>query len=193
MIMITLVNALAYGMFLAGAALSMWGLAVLSWRRPERFDASWAWTRPAPHLSALPLGPWQQHGRAAVSDEIRYLISPREDGSWHAEPAGAGATIDWSPMAEHAAADERRLPLDDVDEWLAGRLAQYRRSLIAIEVAPRGADGRPSEFGWTVDEEFDAFQRGSMGLHEYRDMILTATGGYGPREAMQLEALLAAA
>jgi hypothetical protein len=157
---------------LAGGAWFLVHAAVRSWRRPERFDSSWAWTRPAPARSAEPLGPARSPA-----------VAPR--------PA-EGATEAWSPLTEHAAAERVMLPLDDVDEWLAGRLSAFDHRLMEIGAATRGADGSPRPVGWTVDEELDAFQRGSSGLQAYRDMILKSSREFTPREHMQLEAMLAA-
>lgn len=168
-----------YCAFLVGAAWLLAQAALRSWGRPERLDASWSWTRPAPCRSDRPLGPLRPRD---ASDDMRYRISPRGDGYWHAEPDGAGATEDWSPAAEHAAAERGRLPLDDVDEWLAVRLSSYDHALSRIDAGAGAACGA----------ELARFQRGSIALHAYRSMILDSTGGYGPREAMQLEELLAA-
>jgi hypothetical protein len=166
---------MAYGLLLCSIMAGGWlavQVALRSWGRPERLDASWAWTRPAPCI-----GDWQ---------------GPLRPPATPARPA-EGATEEWSPVAEYAAVEQRRLPLDDVDEWLAVRLAAFEHELMAIGARARGADGAPSEIGWSVDVELDAFQRGSMGLHEYRSMVLDSTGSYGPREHMQLEELLTAA
>jgi hypothetical protein len=120
------------------------------------------------------------------------------------DPVHVGATEEWSPIAEAAAATAGRLPLDDVDEWLAGRLRDYDHQLSRIESSPRLPDGQrasfrvligeePPEGARTVTEELERFRQGSMALHEYRSMILESTGGYTMREAALVEALVLAA
>jgi hypothetical protein len=152
--------------------------AIRSWGRPERFDASWMWTRPAPCLAPWPLGPLPAPARLADAPTVAM------------EHVGATLTSP-SLRSEIAIAERARLPLDDVDEWLAVRLSAFDHRIMEIGAATRGLDGSPRPAGWTVDDELDAFQRGSMALHEYRSMILDGTGSYGPREHMQLEQLLA--
>jgi hypothetical protein len=144
--------------------------AVLSWRRPERLDSTWVWKRPAACIAPSPLGPAPAR-----------MLERQES-----------ATADWSPVAEGIAAERSMLPLDDVEEWLAGRLSAFDRRLMEIGAATRGVDGSPRPVGWTVDEELDAFQRGSSGLQAYRDMILKTSREFTPRESMELEAMLAA-
>lgn len=159
---------------LVGIACFLAWTAKRSWERPERFDPMWTWTRPAPSHAPAPLG-------------------PVADWGWGVPGQHVGATLTSpSPLAEVAAAERSMLPLDDVDEWLAGRLSAFDHALMAIGAATRGADGLARPVGWTVDDELDAFQRGSMGLQAYRDMILKSSREFTPREAMELEALLSA-
>ncbi len=100
-----------------------------------------------------------------------------------------GATLDWSPIAEQVAAEARRLPLDDVDEWLAERVREFEHALSRIECRRVSlVRGEPQA---TLDEQIARFVEGSQQLHEYRMFRIGETGGYGPREHMQLEALLA--
>lgn len=139
------------------------------------------------------------------------MISSKGDPYWYAaellrpvvDPVHVGATEDWSP--KHAAAEAQRgmLPLDDVDEWLAGRLRDYDHQLSRIESSPRLPSGErasfrvlvgeePPEGTRTVTEELERFRQGSMALHEYRSMILESTGGYTMRDAALVEALVLA-
>jgi hypothetical protein len=142
--------------------------AVLSWRRPERLDSTWVWKRPG---DVAPTGPAPAR-----------MLERQES-----------ATADWSPIAEGMAAERVMLPLDDVEDWLAVRLSEFDHRMMEIGAATRGADGSPRPVGWTVDQELDAFQRGSSGIQAYRDMILQTSREFTPRESMQLEAILAAA
>jgi hypothetical protein len=146
-------------------------VAVLSWRRPERLDSMWVWKWPG---DVAPTGPM--------------ALRPMQD--WTDVRRELGATMrSPSPLEELAAVE--MLPLDDADEWLSVRLSAFDHAIMAIGAATRGMDGSVRPVGWTVDEELAAFQLGSMGLHEYRSMVLDSTGSYGPREAMQLEEMLA--
>lgn len=121
-------------------------------------------------------------------------VSPTGEAFWSApelavvDPVHVGATEGWSP--KHAAAEAERgmLPLDDVDEWLATRLSAYGHALTRIGC--RTVSLVKGEVQRTVDDELTAFVAGSQRLHAYREMRIGATGGYGPREHMQLEALL---
>lgn len=181
-------------LLLALGVVALANVARASWRRPERLDSTWTWKRAAPALAAAPLGPSLPVLRDAIAD--RYWMEGLEQSGARARDAWratAGATEDWSPMAEAAAAERAMLPLDDVDEWLAGRLSAFDHALMEIGAATRGADGSPRPIGWTVEEELDAFQRGSMGLQAYRDMILKSSREFTPRESMELEQLLASA
>lgn len=185
-----------FGMYLTlvcAYALLGWALVEIvtrSWGRPERLDASWLWTRPAPVRADRPYGPLRPpavraRGRELVMEFVGEPVMPtpraiaaRGESFW----TGEGATEDWSPLAEHAAADARRLPLDDVDEWLAARLHAYDHALARIQATSERE----------ADEEMASFQAGSMALHEYRSMILDSSREFTMREHMQLEAMLKA-
>jgi hypothetical protein len=200
-------------------ALLAWMLAEValrSWRRPERFDSSWGWTWPAPTRELHWIGPeppalpavavagpgWVRWG----SGEVKWLVeagapepgmvppvSPRGEAFWDGMPVWVGpvhigATEDWSPIAAGAAAERGMLPLDDVDEWLAARLREFDGALARIDTRPCVTLIRGDRFR-TVDEELERFVDGSQQLHAYREWRIGQTGGYGPREHMQLEAL----
>jgi hypothetical protein len=81
------------------------------------------------------------------------------------------------------------LPLDDVDEWLAARLAEYSAALLRIDGLPRVSLVRGERYA-TLDERVKAFGDRARQSHYFR-MIEIGTGDYGPREHMQLEAMLA--
>lgn len=151
---------------LIALARGMLWIIARSWGRPERLDASWCWTRPAPLREAMPIGP------------TRPPLLPSEPTL---PVEHEGATEEWSVAFEIAAADARRLPLDDVEEWLAERLSAFDGALARIDAT----SGREAEIA------LRDFVRGSQQLHAYR-MINVQTGNYGPREHMQLEALLIA-
>lgn len=117
--------------------------------------------------------------------------------SWHDVPAPRefreGATLDWSPAAEVEAAGE------SLDAWWAERLGQFDDAWLSIEMALRLQDGQAwhPPMAWTdeactTETELRRFSDASMHMRAYRALQLDATGGYGPREHMQLEALLAA-
>lgn len=168
--MIALPIVLAY----AGIALLLYDTAVRSWRMAGRVDdPARMFARPAPAVGRHRIGP-AVPSRRLDDDPVRGWTYD-DDGL--VELTHRGATEGWSPLQEVEAVERTALPLDDVDEYLA----DLDRRFAAILV-PDPA----------VDEELRAFQQGSMRLHAYRSMILDSTGGYGPREAMQLEALLAA-
>lgn len=115
-----------------------------------------------------------------ADDRVHALIN----GSWHdastepitIDPVHVGATEEWSPLAEHAAADEARLPLDDVDEWLAERLRRFEHELSRIE--SRTVSLIKGEQCRTVDDELQAFVDGSQRLGAYRRLRIGDTGEY---------------
>jgi hypothetical protein len=156
-----------------------------SWARPERLDGSWAWTRPAPAQHICPIGPQEYHRAGmTVPDRDQVLaVAPSGEVFW-------GATEDWSPSADAVAAEAGMRVLDDVDEWLAARLRDFEHELSRIGC--RRVSLVKGETQRTLDDELAAFQRGSMALHAYRSMILDSTGGYGPREVLELKTRLAA-
>lgn len=166
-------------------------LALLSWRRPERMTSGWSWSWPAPTRELHWIGPEPPSPPTVAvagpgwvrwtSGEVKWLV---------VDPVHVGATEDWSPRHAAAEAEAGMLPLDDVDEWLAGRLKAYEHELSRI--SSRKLWLIKSVDPITLDEELERFRQGSMALHEYRSMILDSTGGYTAREAMQLEAMLAA-
>jgi hypothetical protein len=183
-------------------ALLGWALteiALLSWKRPERLDSSWGWTWPAPTRELHWIGPEPPRlPEVAVAGpgwirwntgEVTWLDAPTP-APVTVDPVHIGATADWSPRHAAAEAEAGMLPLDDVDEWLAGRLREYEHALSRIECRTVSlVRGEPQRTLW---QELDAFVAGSQQLHAYRDLRIGATGGYGPREHMQLEALLSA-
>lgn len=188
-------------------ALLAWALlevVLRSWARPERLDSTWIWTRPAPIRSPWFVGPcppprrrarWADLVMTPPEPGMVLQVSPAGDPYWRAEelvadPVHIGATEDWSPKHAAAEAEAGMLPLDDVGEWLAERLRSYEHALARIG-ARRVWLIKGHADQCTLDEALEDFQRGSMALHAYRSMILDSTGSYGPREHMQLEALLA--
>lgn len=184
-----------------------WCYVLLAWALLELGLRAWA----APcRIVGLPAGPmagalpvriepgevtWQA---AAGPPEPGMVprVSATGEAFWSAmelavvDPVHVGATEEWSP--KHAAAEAERgmLPLDDVDEWLAGRLSEYGHALIRI--GTRRVSLVRGETQCTMDEELERFQQGSMSMHAYRSMILDSTGGYTMREAAEVEALLLA-
>jgi hypothetical protein len=178
----------------------------------------WTWPAPTrelraigPELPALPevavAGPgwvrWTDstvewlEGAGAPDEGMVPMLDYKGDPYWYAEeflppvtvdPAHVGATEDWSPAADSAAAERGMLPLDDVDEWLAARLREYDGALARIDVRPCVTLIRGDAFR-TVDEEFERFVDGSQRLHAYREWRIGSTDGFSPREHMELEAL----
>lgn len=164
-------------------------VGLLSWKRPERLNASWSWTWPAPARGAvlvgpspLPYGPaaGPGAGRWRGAAAVQYLT---------VDPVHVGATADWSPKHAAAEAEAGMLPLDDVDEWLAARLSEYGSALVDIDARPRVTLLRGDAFR-TLDEELARFVDGSQALHAYRALRIGDTGSYTMREAAQVEALL---
>jgi hypothetical protein len=96
-------------------------------------------------------------------DNTSGVFTPHEGASW-----------DWSPLAEHAAADEARLPLDDVDEWLAERVRRFEHELSRIEA--RTVSLVKGERCRTLDDELQAFVDGSQQLGAYRRLRIGDTG-----------------
>jgi hypothetical protein len=87
---------------------------------------------------------------------------------------------EWSPADEVAEVEAKRLPFDDVDEWLAGRLSDYGHALSQIESAARAGNGGRllgGAYGRTVAEEVEAFEQRSMRMHAYR-MLHMSTREY---------------
>lgn len=175
-------------------ALIAWALlevGLLSWKRPERLDSSWSWTRPAPARYAHPIGPGVFRGRVGMTapdpDQV-LVISSGGEAFWSV--LHEGATEEWSPAADAVAAEADMRILDDVDEWLAERLRDYEHELSRISC--RRVSLVKGETQCTLDEELARFQDGSMALHEYRSMILDSSREFTPREHMQLEALILA-
>lgn len=204
-----------------GLALFLADTAWRSWRIPGRVDdPSTLHARPAPAVGRHRVGPpapsrrldnddvqsWLAETESFDSNELResyrLLADDRVHDMINGRGAWAGATEGWSPLQEAAAVERTALPLDDADEWLAERLRAYEHELSRISACRRGANGERARWDAlvedsngeyrTLDDELRAFQQGSMALHAYRSMILDSTGGYGPREHMELEALLAA-
>lgn len=171
-----------------GLALLLYDTAMRSWRFAGRVDdPAVLHARPAPAVGRHRLGP-AVPSRRLVDDPVR---------GWTVDESGLaelvehkGATADWSPKREVAAVERRALPLDDVDEWLAERTRQYEHALSRIGC--RAVSLVKGEVQATLDETLRRFQQGSMALHAYRMLILDSTGSYGPREHMELEALLLA-
>lgn len=169
-------------MAVAAAVILAADAAVRSWRFPGRVDdPSWMWPRPAPVRSPWPLGPSRPPlGRVAAElARARWvdLTEPTQQLPVVLPRPNEGATLDWSPLAEHAAVDAGRLPLDDVDEWLAVRLSAFDSALLAIDRAERVTLLRGDAFR-TVDEEFALLVDGSQQLHAYREWRIGATGEY---------------
>ncbi len=144
-----------------------------------------------PHAPTLARGPVA--GGAARVPRARSGIVP----VYMEAPSGeayAGATVDWSPADEVSAAGQ------SLEDWWSGRLQQYYEALKRIDNAPRLPDGSvwhpPMVAPWpyyalTTGESLEQFVAGSQRLHAYRAMRVGATGEFSPREAMELEALLA--
>lgn len=128
----------------------------------------------------------QQHGglREVYGPALEDLPEPAVP-----ERTAAGATEDWSPIAEVAEAGR------SLEDWLSERLQQFDEALRWIDQVPRRADGVGAfvlAAGRSTAEELEAFVAGSMRLHAYRELRVGSTGSYGPREHMELEALLSA-
>lgn len=182
------------------------------WPRPAPTRSPWrvgprlpgnAWTMPEPGLRLA----WSERAQDSYFEAAEQR--PADSVDWSAlrdsyrrasiitPPAAAGpvevagATLDWSPIAEQAAADKARLPLDDVDEWLAERLRKYDGALARIDTAPRVTLIRGDRFR-TVAEEVARFDAGSQRLHAYR-MLRIPTGEYRMIESARVEALQVAA
>lgn len=106
---------------------------------------------------------------------------------------GAGATAEWSPLAEVAAVGQ------SLEDWWSERLQEYDAALKRIDEALRDIEGHvwhpPMASSWpycvmTTAENAAQFVAGSQRLPAYRALRLAHTGEFSPREAMQLEALL---
>lgn len=105
------------------------------------------------------------------------------------ERTEAGATEDWSPIAEVAEAGR------SLEDWLSERLQQFDEALRWIDQVPRRADGVGAFVladGRSTAEELKAFVASSQRLHAYRELRIGQTGDYTTREHMELEALLGA-
>lgn len=141
--------------------------------------------------------PWTAFTRAEAV-EPRPIVIVNDDGlSYWARVEGGeveheGASLDWSPIAEHKAAAAARLPLDDVDEWLAARLSDFDHTLAMIDSRPLVSLVRGGVYR-TVDDELAAFVDGSQQLHAYRIMRIGQTGEYRMIDAARVEALRVAA
>jgi hypothetical protein len=111
------------------------------------------------------------------------------------DPVHAGATEEWSPAGEVAAAGQ------SIEDWWSERLQAYDDALRAIDSDLRDSDGGR----WhpplaadearrlaTTDDELERFIGGSQRLHAYRELRVGSTGEFTAREHMQLEALLGA-
>jgi hypothetical protein len=107
-----------------------------------------------------------------------------------------GATADWSPVAEVAAAGQ------SLEDWWSERLQRYDEALRRIDSVQRLADGTPWHppmalrslaVAQTTDDSFEIFVAGSQRLHAYRELRIGATGEFSARDHMQLEGLLAQA
>jgi hypothetical protein len=153
--------------------------------RRARPRASYAF---GPHAPTLARGPVA--GGAARVPRARSGIVPVY---MDAAAPHVGATADWSPVGEVAAAGQ------SLEDWWSERLQQYDGALKRIDEAPRLVDGSawhpPMVAPWpyyalTTAEHLEQFVQGSMRLHAYREMRVGSTGEFTPREAMALEAML---
>lgn len=176
--------------------LMWWTIALLAWVMIE-IDLR-MWGHPARVRALLPSGPVAGPLRLERPTGVVYMNTPYvapPAGPWlelelAPAPEHVGATEDWSPRHAAAEAELGMLPLDDVDEWLATRACEYEHALSRIGC--RTVSLVRGETQCTVDEELAAFVDGSQMLHAYRELRIGSTGEFTPRQAMQLEALLAA-
>lgn len=162
--------------------------AVRSWKSPERVaDPSTMWPRQAPVISDRLVGPRLPSGSFRMPEPgLRLAYGPGgayfEDTAVHAarslviDPVHVGATEYWSPLAEHEAVTVARLPLDDIEEWLSGRLSEYDHELMRIGCRTVSlVRGMPSG---SVDEQMAEFVAASQRLHAYRMLRIGDTGEF---------------
>jgi hypothetical protein len=135
---------------------------------------------PAPELDTAAL---RDGYRLLADDRVHAMINGRDPRPLSVDPVHLGATEEWSPMAEHEAATAARLPLDDVDEWLAERTRQYEHELSRIGC--RTVSLVKGEVCRTVDDELQAFVDGSQQLHAYREMRIGNTQELGSKAMLR--------
>lgn len=88
-------------------------------------------------------------------------------------------------------ANVKRLPFDDIDEWLAIRLSAYSRSLMEIENAPRNSSGWRYDQGTTVQSAVQRFVARSLQNKWYRRLLQAEQPtAYTKAMAQQLKLLL---
>lgn len=133
--------------------------------------------------------PPARHGAGPTAGQERELL----DFPAVPERTEAGATEDWSPIAEVAEAGR------SLEDWLSERLQRFDEALHWIDNAPRAIDGTawhppmvlpPAQYLLTTGEHFEQFVSGSQKLHAYRELRIGATGEFTTRQHMELEALL---
>lgn len=175
---------------------TFWSMAALA---PDRGDEDWRTLRASyggeadPRYRAIANDLPLTSAEASFFQDAQPFIAtdPTEQTLQVLVAAGAaeavpheGASLDWSPAAEVAEVEAARLPLDDVDEWLAERLRTFEHALLMIDCRTvwldRGLQQR------TMLDELDAFVAGSQQLHAYREMRIGNTAELD-RAAMRRE------